>query len=261
MARFLFVGDVVGKPGRRALSGLLPELIDRHRVDAVIVNVENAAGGRGLTPAVLKELTSLPIDCMTTGNHAWSKREGVPLFDRTPTLLRPANYPEGNPGVGVFVGELPVGTPYAVLNLEGQAFMKPLPSPFVAADRIVAGLDPAIKLVIVDFHAEATSEKQAMAYHLDGRVSAVLGTHTHVPTADARILPRGTALITDVGMTGPYDSVIGVRADRALKRFLLNTPSGFEVAKRDVRLAAVLVDADETTGRSTKIEPLLLSVD
>ena len=260
MARFLFVGDVVGKPGRRALSGLLPELVDRHRVDAVIVNVENAAGGRGVTPAVLKEFDALPIDCMTTGNHAWSKREGVPLFDRMPTLLRPANYPEGNAGVGVFVGELPVGTPYAVVNLEGQAFMKPLPSPFVAADRILAGLDPAIRLVIVDFHAEATSEKQAMAYHLDGRVSAVLGTHTHVPTADARILPQGTALITDVGMTGPYDSVIGVRADRALKRFLLNTPSGFEVAKRDVRLAAVLVDADEASGRATSIEPLLVSV-
>ncbi len=261
MARFLFVGDVVGKPGRRALSSLLPELIDRHRVDAVIVNVENAAGGRGVTPAVLKQLAALPIDCMTSGNHAWSKREGVPLFDRMPTLLRPANYPEGNPGVGVFVGELPVGTPYAVVNLEGQAFMKPLPSPFAAADRVLAGLDPAIKLVLVDFHAEATSEKQAMAYHLDGRVSAVLGTHTHVPTADARILPQGTALITDVGMTGPYDSVIGVRADRALKRFLLNVPSGFEVAKRDVRLAAVLVDADETTGLATKIEPLLVSAD
>ena len=261
MARFLFVGDVVGKPGRRALSSLLPELIDRHRVDAVIVNVENAAGGRGVTPAVLKQLAALPIDCMTSGNHAWSKREGVPLFDRMPTLLRPANYPEGNPGVGVFVGELPVGTPYAVVNLEGQAFMKPLPSPFAAADRILAGLDPGIKLVLVDFHAEATSEKQAMAYHLDGRVSAVLGTHTHVPTADARILPQGTALITDVGMTGPYDSVIGVRADRALKRFLLNVPSGFEVAKRDVRLAAVLVDADETTGLATKIEPLLVSAD
>ncbi|MCY3966933.1 MAG: TIGR00282 family metallophosphoesterase [Acidobacteria bacterium] len=261
MARFLFVGDVVGKPGRRALSRLLPELIDRRRVDAVIVNVENAAGGRGVTPGVLEELAALPIDCMTTGNHAWAKREGVPLFDRMPILLRPANYPEDNPGVGVFVGELPAGTPYAVINLEGQAFMKPLPSPFTAADRLLADLDPAIRLVLVDFHAEATSEKQAMAYHLDGRVSAVLGTHTHVPTADARILEGGTALITDVGMTGPYDSVIGVRADRALKRFLLNVPSGFEVAKRDVRLAAVLVDADETTGRATKIEPLLISLD
>ena len=261
MARFLFVGDVVGKPGRRAVSRLLTELIDRHRIDAAIVNVENAAGGRGVTPGVLAELAELPIDCMTTGNHAWSKREGVPLFDRIPELLRPDNYPEGTPGSGVFVGELPVGTPYAVINLEGQAFMKPLPSPFVAADRILASLDPAIRMVVVDFHAEATSEKQAMAYYLDGRVSAVLGTHTHVPTADARILPQGTALITDVGMTGPYDSIIGVRADRALKRFLTNRPSGFEVARRDVRLAAVLLDVDDASGRATKIEPLLVALD
>ena len=248
MARFLFVGDVVGKPGRRALSRLLTELIDRHRVDATVVNVENAAGGSGVTPGVLKELSALPIDCMTTGNHAWAKKEGVPFYDRMPNLLRPANYPEGNPGGGVFVGELPIGTPYAVVNLEGQIFMKPLPSPFAAADSILAGLDPAIRIVLVDFHAEATSEKQAFAYHLDGRVTAVLGTHTHVPTADARVLPQGTALVTDVGMTGPYDSVIGVRADRALKRFLLNTPSGFEVAKRDVRLAAAALRDETGTG-------------
>jgi len=261
MARFLFVGDVVGKPGRRALSRLLPELIDRRRVDAAIVNVENAAGGRGVTPAIIRQLSALPIDCMTTGNHAWAKREGVPLYDRVGHLLRPANYPEGNPGGGVFVGELPIGTPYAVINLEGQAFMKPLPSPFAAADAILGELDPAIRIILVDFHAEATSEKQAMAYHLDGRVTAVLGTHTHVPTADARILAKGTALVTDVGMTGPYDSVIGVRADRALRRFLLNTPSGFDVAKRDVRLAAALVDADEASGRALKIESLLVPAD
>ncbi len=261
MARLLFVGDVVGKPGRRALSRLLPELIDRHRVDATVVNIENAAGGSGITPPVLRELEALPIDCMTTGNHAWSKREGVPLYDRIPNLLRPANYPPGNPGTGVFVGELPVGTPYAVINLEGQAFMKPLPSPFAAADAILADLDPEIRIILVDFHAEATSEKQAFAYHLDGRVTAVLGTHTHVPTADARVLPRGTALVTDVGMTGPYDSVIGVRADRALKRFLLNTPAGFEVAKRDVRLAAALVDTDEATGLAAGIESLFVKAD
>lgn len=260
MARFLFVGDVVGKPGRRALSRLLPELIDRHRVDAAIVNVENAAGGSGVTPGVLKQLSALPIDCMTTGNHAWAKKEGVPFYDRIPNLLRPANYPDGNPGVGVFVGELPVGTPYAVINLEGQTFMKPLPSPFAAAESILAGLDPEIRIVLVDFHAEATSEKQAFAHHFDGRVSAVLGTHTHVPTADARVLRRGTAFVSDVGMTGPYDSVIGFRTDRVLKRFLLNAPSRLEVAKRDVRLAAALVDADEATGKATGIESLLLEV-
>lgn len=258
MARFLFVGDVVGKPGRRVLARLLPELIDRHQVDATIVNVENAAGGSGVTPAVLKELAALPIDCMTSGNHAWSKKEGVPLFDQVSNLLRPANYPEGNPGSGVFVGELPVGTPYAVINLEGQAFMKPLPSPFVAVDSLLADLDPTVRIVLVDFHAEATSEKQAFAYHVDGRVTAVLGTHTHVPTADARVLPKGTALVTDVGMTGPYDSVIGVRADRALKRFLLQTRASFDVAKRDVRLAAALVDADEATARASRIESLLI---
>ncbi len=261
MARFLFVGDVVGKPGRRALARLLPELIDRHRVDATVVNVENAAGGSGVTPGVLHELAELPIDCMTTGNHAWAKKDGVPWFDRMEILLRPANYPEGNPGVGVFVGELPAGAPYAVVNLEGQVFMKPLPSPFAAIDSILAELDPAIRFVLVDFHAEATSEKQAFAYHVDGRVSAVLGTHTHVPTADARVLPQGTALVTDVGMTGPYDSVIGVRPDRVLRRFLLNAPSSFEVAKRDVRLAAALVEADDQTGLATSIESLLIAVD
>ncbi len=261
MARFLFVGDVVGKPGRRALSRMLPELIDRHMVDAVIVNVENAAGGSGVTPPVVEEIAALPIDCMTTGNHAWAKKEGLPCYNERPNLLRPANYPDGNPGGGVFVGELPAGTPYAVINLEGQAFMKPLPSPFVAVDEILADLDPAVRIVLVDFHAEATSEKQAFAYHTDGRVTAVLGTHTHVPTADARILPQGTALVTDVGMTGPYDSVIGVRAERALKRFLLNTPAGFQVAKRDVRLAAALVDADEATGQATAIRSLLLEAD
>lgn len=260
MARFLFVGDVVGKPGRRALSRLLPELIDRHRVDAVVVNVENAAGGSGVTAGVLKQLSTLPIDCMTTGNHAWAKKEGVPLYDRIPNLLRPANYPDGNPGVGVFVGELPVGTPYAVINLEGQTFMKPLPSPFAAAESILADLDPEIRIVLVDFHAEATSEKQAFAHHLDGRVSAVLGTHTHVPTADARVLARGTAFVSDVGMTGPYDSVIGFQTDRVLKRFLLNAPSRLEVAKRDVRLAAALVDVDEATGKAAGIEPLFLEV-
>lgn len=261
MARFLFVGDVVGKPGRRALSRLLPELIDRHRVDAAIVNVENAAGGTGVTPGVLKQLSALPIDCMTTGNHAWAKKEGVPFYDRIPNLLRPANYPDGNPGAGVFVGELPVGTPYAVINLEGQIFMKPLPSPFAAAESILADLDPEIRIVLVDFHAEATSEKQALAYHLDGRVSAVLGTHTHVPTADARVMARGAAFVSDVGMTGPYDSIIGFKTDRVLKRFLLNAPSRLEVAKRDVRLAGALVDVDETTGKATGIESLLIPVD
>lgn len=256
--RLLFVGDVMGKPGRRALHSILPRLVDRHRTDYVVVNVENAAGGFGITPEIMDELSDLPIDCFTTGNHIWDKREGMDLLDRDPRLLRPANYPEGNPGKGVYVGETAGGIPVAVMNLEGRVFMSQLDSPFLVADRLLAQLDKKVKAIFVDFHAEATSEKQAMGFYLDGRVSAVIGTHTHVPTADERVLPNGTALLTDVGMTGPYESVIGMRVDKVLKRFLLQTPSSFEVAKRDVRLAAALVDIDEKTGKARTIERMLI---
>jgi len=256
--RLLFVGDVMGKPGRRALHSILPRLVDQHRTDYVVVNVENSAGGFGVTPDVMDELSDLPIDCYTTGNHVWDKREGYDLLDREPRLLRPANYPDGNPGKGVYVGETAGGIPVAVLNLEGRVFMSQLESPFLVADRLLAQLDKKVKVIFVDFHAEATSEKQAIAFYLDGRVSAVIGTHTHVPTADERVLPNGTALLTDVGMTGPYESVIGMRVDKVLKRFLLQTPSSFEVAKRDVRLAAALVDIDEKTGKARKIERMLI---
>ncbi|HXO21074.1 MAG TPA: TIGR00282 family metallophosphoesterase [Thermoanaerobaculia bacterium] len=256
--KLLFVGDVVGKPGRRAVQALLPGLIDRLRIDYVVVNVENSAGGFGVTPEVLGELDELPIDCFTTGNHVWDKKEGVELLDREPRLLRPANYPQGNPGKGLHLGETAGGIPVATMNLEGRVFMNSLESPFVVADRLLAGLDPKYKVVLVDFHADATSEKQALAFYLDGRVSAVLGTHTHVPTADERVLAKGTALQTDVGMTGPYESIIGMRVDKVLKRFLLQTPAPFEVAKRDVRLAAALLDVDEATGKARGIERLLL---
>ncbi len=256
--RLLFVGDVVGKPGRQALARRLPELVDSRRLDYVVVNVENAAGGFGITPDVLAELDELPIDCFTSGNHIWDKKEGMPLFDSEPRLLRPANYPGEAPGAGVWVGETAAGIPVAVLNLEGQVFMKPLDSPFAVADRLLAELPDKVKVILVDFHAEATSEKQALGLHLDGRVSAVVGTHTHVPTADDRLLPGGTAYLTDVGMTGPYESVIGMRSDKVLKRFLTQRPYGFEVAKRDVRLAAVALDIDETTGRARSIERLLI---
>lgn len=256
--RLLFVGDVMGKPGRRALHSILPRLVDRHRTDYVVVNVENAAGGFGITPEIMDELSDLPIDCFTTGNHIWDKREGMDLLDRDPRLLRPANYPEGNHGKGVYVGETAGGIPVAVMNLEGRVFMSQLDSPFLVADRLLAQLDKKVKAIFVDFHAEATSEKQAMGFYLDGRVSAVIGTHTHVPTADERVLPNGTALLTDVGMTGPYESVIGMRVDKVLKRFLLQTPSSFEVAKRDVRLAAALVDIDEKTGKARTIERMLI---
>jgi metallophosphoesterase (TIGR00282 family) len=256
--KLLFVGDVIGKPGRRALQQLLPRLVDQHRADYVVVNVENSAGGFGVTPDVLKEIEDLPIDVYTTGNHVWDKKEVMELLDRHPKLLRPANYPDGNPGRGLHLGETAAGIPVAVMNLEGMVFMSNLDSPFHKADRLLAGLDPKYKAIFLDFHAEATSEKQAMGFYLDGRVSAVIGTHTHVPTADERVLPNGTALLTDAGMTGPYESVIGMRADKVLKRFLLQTPSSFEVAKRDVRLAGALVDIDEATGKARGIERLLI---
>lgn len=268
--KVLFVGDVVGKPGRRVLGKLLPRLVDRHRADYVIVNVENAAGGSGVTAGVLAELEELPIHCYSSGNHIWDKKEVKDLLtpaggrrpgDHRRPLLRPENYPDGNPGTGVHVGETAAGIPVAVLNLQGRVFMNPLDDPFATADRLLDELDerrPECKVRILDFHAEATSEKQAIAFHVDGRVSAVFGTHTHVPTADERVLSGGTALITDVGMTGPYESIIGMRHDKVLPRFLLATPSSFQVAKRDVRLAGAVVDVDEETGRCRSVERLLL---
>lgn len=255
----LFVGDLVGSPGRRIVEQLLPELIDRHAIDFCVVNVENAAGGFGTTADIQAGLEELPIDCFTSGNHIWDKKETLPLLDASERLLRPANYPEGNPGRGLYVGETAAGVPVAVINLEGQVFMRAVDSPFRVADRLLAELPRHVKVVLVDFHAEASSEKQAMGFHLDGRVTAVLGTHTHVPTADERVLPGGTAFLTDVGMTGAYEGVIGFRADRVLHRFLLQTPSSFEVAKRDVRLAGVVVDVDEVTGRARAIERLLIA--
>jgi hypothetical protein len=257
--KLLFVGDLIGKPGRQLLQRLLPGLIDRHRADYVVVNVENAAGGFGVTPEIMAELDELPIDCFTSGNHIWDKREGVECLEHHDRLLRPANYPEGNAGRGLHLGETASGVPVATINLEGQVFMRSLDSPFAVADRLLASLPETVKVVLIDFHAEATSEKQALAFHLDGRVSAVLGTHTHVPTADERVLPGGTALVTDVGMTGPYESIIGFRVDKVIERFRKQTPVGFEVAKRDLRLAAAVVDVDEGTGRARGVERLLVA--
>jgi metallophosphoesterase (TIGR00282 family) len=256
--RILFVGDVVGRPGRRALQHLLPRLIDERKIDYVIVNVENAAGGIGVTPEVLAELEALPIHCYSSGNHIWDKREILPYLDREPRLLRPANYPAGNPGHGLHVGETASGVKVATINLEGQVFMKNLDSPFKVADQLLAGLPRDVKVVVVDFHAEATSEKQAMGFYLDGRVSGVFGTHTHVPTADDRILPKGTAFLTDVGMTGPYESIIGFRVDQVLERFALQRGVSLEPAKRDPRLAGVLIDVEIASGRVRAIERLLI---
>ena len=256
--KLLFIGDIVGKPGRKKLARHLPELIDQHRADYVVANVENSAGGFGVTPDVLAEFSELPIDCYTSGNHIWDKKEGLDLLDLEPRLLRPANYPDGNPGSGLFVGETAAGVPVATINLEGQVFMKPLQSPFRVAEQILDALSESVKVILVDFHAEATSEKQALGVFLDGRVSAVVGTHTHVQTADERVLSQGTAYITDVGMTGPYDSIIGMRSDKVLQRFLLQSRVPFEVAKRGVALAGVVVDIDAETGRARGVERLFI---
>lgn len=253
MIRVLYIGDVVGQPGRRALHQKLEHVVDREKIDFTIVNIENAAGGFGVTEAIMEELSELPINAYTSGNHIWDKKDFVDNYDHYPQVVRPANYPAGNPGKGKVVRQTAGGINVAVVQLMGNVFMPPCDNPFYAADRELAELGETAKVIIVDIHGEASSEKQAMGRYLDGRVSAVLGTHTHVPTADERILPSGTAYQTDVGMSGAYDSVIGFRPEEALQRFLLNTPRKLEVAKRDIRLSGVMVEIDETTGRATNI--------
>jgi metallophosphoesterase (TIGR00282 family) len=261
--RLLFVGDIMGSAGRKAVAAELDNLVDRERVDFVIANVENAAGGFGITAGVLSELENYPVNVWTTGNHVWDKKEGVPLLDAHPALLRPANYPDGNPGRGWCVEETAAGVPVAVVNLQGQAMMPPIDNAFRKADEVLSEIHttrPEVRIIMVDMHAEATSEKQGMGWHLDGRVTAVLGTHTHVPTADERILPGGTAFQTDVGMTGPYESVIGMKPAKVLERFLYNTPRPFEPAKRDLQLRGALVDADEATGKAVAIRRVKVNV-
>lgn len=252
MVRILYIGDVVGQPGRKALLDRLESVVDRDRVDFTIVNIENAAAGFGVTESIMDELSDLPIDVYTSGNHIWDKREFVAQLDRYENLIRPANYPDGNPGKGKVVRQTPAGEKVAVIQVMGNIFMPPCNNPFHIVDKELEDVDGA-NVIIVDIHCEATSEKQAMGRHLDGRVSAVLGTHTHVPTADERILPLGTAFQTDVGMTGAYDSIIGFRPDEILERFRLNTPRKMEVARRDVRLSGALIDIDPASGRATSI--------
>src|SRR5204862_6255803 len=250
MIRVLYIGDVVGQPGRRALHQKLEPVTDREKVDFTIVNVENAAGGFGVTEAIMEALAELPIHAYTSGNHIWDKKDFVDNFEHYPQVVRPANYPAGNPGKGKVIRQTASGINVAVLQLMGNVFMPPIDNPFYCADRELRELGDAAKVIVVDIHGEASSEKQAMGRYLDGRVSAVVGTHTHVPTADERLLPNGTAYQTDVGMTGAYDSVLGFRPDEALDRFLKNTPRMLEVAKRDIRLTGALIEVDETTGRA-----------
>jgi hypothetical protein len=261
--RILFIGDIVGKPGRRVLARHLATVRERLKIDFVIANAENAAGGAGVTLEVVNELTALGVDCITTGNHVWNKREILPHLDSIPSLLRPANYPPGNPGHGLFTGTLPSGFPIAVLNLTGRTFMggQHYDCPFRTADELLAGLAEPARIVFVDFHAEATAEKVGLGLHLDGRVTAVAGTHTHVATADEQILPRGTAYITDVGMTGPVNSVIGVIPGLAIERLLLQRPVKFDVASGPARINAVYVEADPASGLALAIRRISVDED
>ncbi|MFQ5669497.1 MAG: TIGR00282 family metallophosphoesterase [Acidobacteriota bacterium] len=249
----LFIGDVVGKPGRRMLRDYLDRIVDRESIDYAVANAENAAGGFGITPEVAEELFSLGIHCLTSGNHIWDKREVFDYLQGTPALLRPLNYPAECPGTGVHIGQTAAGTPVAVLNLMGRVFMPPCDDPFRRIDEELDRLAGRAKVIIVDMHGEATSEKIAIGWHLTGRVSMVLGTHTHVPTADERILGGHTAYLSDVGMTGPYDSIIGVVKEDILQRFRTGLPIRFRTAKRGRELHAAVVTVDEQSGKAASI--------
>lgn len=251
----LFIGDIFASPGRRMVADHLQRIVGEERIDLIIANGENAAGGFGITPPIAQELFGLGIEVITTGNHIWDKREVYDFFQREPRLLRPANYAAELPGTGLYTGKARNGVEYAVMNLQGRVHMPPLDCPFRKADALLAAVPDEVKVRFLDFHAEVTSEKVAMGWYLDGRVSAVVGTHTHIPTADARVLPKGTAYQTDSGMTGPYDSVIGVEKDMIVKRFLTQLPMRFEAAKHGVELRGVIVAVDEATGHATAIRP------
>lgn len=252
--KILFIGDIVGRPGRQLVREALPRLVDRHMIDLVVANGENSAAGFGLTPDVVSELLDMGIDVLTTGNHVWDKRDGLSSLEQEPALLRPANYPPETPGRGVGVFRTPGGVSVAVVNLEGRVFMSGLDCPFRKADAILKELDAGQRIILVDFHAEATSEKGALGAYLDGRVSAVIGTHTHVQTADERVLPGGTAFISDAGMTGARDSVIGIRKELSIQRFLTQMPVRYEIAKNDPVLCGVVISINESTGRASGIE-------
>jgi metallophosphoesterase (TIGR00282 family) len=260
----LFVGDIFGSAGRKIVREHIGHVRAAHDVDLVVINAENAAGGFGVTPQIAEDLFDLGADVLTTGNHVWDKRELIEYLNSVPAesqdrprrVLRPANFQPGLPGHGVFEGTTRGGVDFAVVDLQGRVFMNSTNDPFHAADALLAGIKA--KVIVVDFHAEATSEKVAMGWYLDGRVTAVLGTHTHVPTADQRILPGGTAYQTDVGMSGPYDSIIGVEKDLVLHKFLTGMPGKFEAAKGNPRMCAALVACDPLTGRASAIQHIML---
>ena len=257
--RLLFLGDVVGKPGRELVRKGLPSLIEHYNVDLVIANAENAAAGRGITRELGDQLLSWGVDVMTSGNHIWAQREAVDYIGAEVRLLRPANFPASVPGNGSYLARTAHGRPVGVINVMGRVFMQELDNPFQRVLEEIEALRARTRVIFVDFHAEATSEKVAMGWHLDGKVTAVIGTHTHVQTADEQILPGGTAYLTDVGMTGPHDGVIGVEKAVVIDRFLRGMPVRMETASGNPRLNGILIAADETTGKATSIQRLSLS--
>jgi len=252
--KVLFIGDIIGKPGRLALRELLPKLVGRFAPDIVIANGENAAGGFGITPEIAEELMKLQVDVITSGNHIWDKKEVYEYLGVEKRLLRPANYPEGSPGAGSGIYECPSGVKVGVVNLIGRVFMDSLDCPFRAATDLVRKIRETTPIVIVDFHAETTSEKMALGWHLDGLASAVIGTHTHVQTSDERVLTNGTAFMTDAGMTGPLDSIIGMRKEVILERFLTHMPVRFDVATKCVELQGVFIEVDTASGKAVRME-------
>jgi metallophosphoesterase (TIGR00282 family) len=259
--RILFIGDIVGSPGRRLVEERLADILVQEQIDLAIANGDNAAGGFGIIPRLAQALFDTGIEVICGGNHIWDRKEIYDYLPHEPRLLRPANFPEGVPGSGLFVGETRANQPFAVLHLQGRTFMPAIDCPFRAADRELARVPAEVKVILVDIHAEATSEKQALGWYLDGRVSAVLGTHTHVATADERVLPGGTAFITDVGMTGPHDSVIGMDKSGVLSRFLQGLPTRFEVAANHLAMNAVRLEIDPETGRASSIQRALYRLD
>jgi 2',3'-cyclic-nucleotide 2'-phosphodiesterase len=266
--RVLFIGDIVGSPGRHIVHERLADIVAQRQIDLVIANGENAASGFGITPRLAEELLKTGIDVLTGGNHSWDRKEILEYMPHEPRLLRPANLPEGNPGSGVCVGEAKNGVKYAVLNLQGRVFLPAIDDPFRKADSELAKLPGEVAFVLVDLHAETTSEKIAMGWYLDGRVTAVVGTHTHVATADERVLPEGTAYITDVGMTGPHAGVIGMDRNGIIKKFLDGQPARFDVASGDVQMHCVLIETDDDAPRNAagrlrarSIERLCLRID
>lgn len=258
MLRVLLTGDTVARAGRRVLEERLLDLRAEREIDFVVSNIENAAAGFSITPRIAEDLLAAGVDVMTSGNHIFDKKEILEYIEKQPRLLRPANYAPGVPGKGRWTGKVR-GVPIAVINLQGRVFMTPCDDPFRCAEAQLAALEPSVKIILVDMHAEATSEKMAMGRYLDGRVSAVVGTHTHVQTADEQILPEGTAYLTDLGMTGPHDGVIGMRTEIVLERYLRGLSAKFEPCEGEIKMNGLIVDIDETTGRALRVERLSLN--